>query len=102
MSASIDLTGADTFFFKADHQTFRVDLIAWVRWYLAYQPPEGADPYAHLDAIKAKLLAENGTRLSDGQTDAFLHELLKAHDDLKKKQLAERTSASSTASTPSD
>ena len=99
MSEPIDL-GDGLTVFRAGITAFRVDLWAWAEWYDGYRAPEGAGPYDHLHAVRAKLKRETGAELNVSQADDFLHKVLEVCANLKKKQGVLLTSASSTGPAP--
>lgn len=79
---------------------FCIDLVGWVKWYTEVSEKFSTDPYALLDAVRTKLRADNEVEMNYSQADAFLHRIMLAYTDLKKKQQEERTCLNSTDSTP--
>lgn len=101
MSTTVDLGDGMTTFATSAGELVIVDLVGWVKWYTEYVGQGDGRPFAHLDAVIARVQAETGVSLNYTQADAFLHKVIETHQQIKKKQGEELISASSSASTPS-
>ena len=99
--ATIDLGDGLTTFRTASGE-FRADLVEWVRWYSTVAEQYAEKPYELLQAVQARLKELCEVTVNLTVADAFIHNVMLAYGDLKKKQREERTSASSTGSTASD
>lgn len=69
----------------------RFDLVSWVVWYTERAEEFADDPLGSLALVVEKFRQEHGVLLNDTQADEFLVFVLTRYQEIKKKQVTERT-----------